>query len=436
MVRPPHIASAFPHPGGGAIANATNATLAGPLTATLRQRIAPQHVAAAAVVAGAIALGIAMAPADGRLPALWSLGIAAGFTLQRSRFCFASAFRDLFLFGSARIMKGVLLALGVASIGFAAVMRGAVPFAESGVLPPEAHVLPVGITTLIGGILFGYGMVLSGGCVSGSLYRAAEGYVGSWVALAGTVVGLGLLSQTWNWWWTSLIVAEPKLWLPAVPGLGYAGAIALTLGALVAAYVFFVWWEARAGLASAETPRSPAAANTFASSLAATWRAVFVRGWPALVGGAALGGIATLMYVVHMPWGVTGELSRWANGSMTLLGAPPPEALGLADIGGCAGRADETGVFTHTFAVTVGLLPGAAVAALLAKEFKLRFPRSAARYAQSFGGGLFMGYGSGLAVGCTIGAFFSSVASLSVSGWVFALALAGGAYLGVRTITR
>jgi hypothetical protein len=402
----------------------------------LRRHVAPQYAAAAALVAGAIALAIAMAPADGRLPALWFLGIAAGFTLQRSRFCFASAFRDLFLFGSARIMKGVLLGLGVASLGFAAVMRGAVPFAENGVLPPEAHILPVGISTVIGGVLFGYGMVLSGGCVSGSLYRAAEGYVGSWVALAGTVVGLGLLSQTWNWWWTSIVSAEPKIWLPAAPGLGYAGAIALTLAALVGAYVFFIWWEARAGLASAEAAQPRAPENTVREKISVTWRAIFVRGWPALVGGAALGGIATLMYVVHMPWGVTGELLRWAGASMAALGAAAPEPLGLADIGGCAARADETGLFTHTFAVTVGLLPGAAVGALLAKEFKLRFPRSARRYVQSFGGGLFMGYGSGLAIGCTIGAFFSSIASLSVSGWLFGAALAGGAYLGVQTIRR
>jgi uncharacterized membrane protein YedE/YeeE len=403
---------------------------------TLRRRFAPQYAAAGALGVVAIALAIAMAPSDGRLPALWFLGIAAGFTLQRSRFCFASAFRDLFLFGSARIMKGILLGLGVASVGFAAVMRGAVPFTESGVLPPEAHILPVGLTTVVGGVLFGYGMVLSGGCVSGSLYRAAEGYVGSWVALAGTVVGLGLLSQSWNWWWTTIVSAEPKLWLPAAPGLGYAGAIALTLAALGGAYVFFVWWEARAGLAAADAPPPRAAESTFREQLALSWRAVFVRGWPALVGGAALGGIATLMYVVHMPWGVTGELLRWANASMTVLGAPPPGALGLADIGGCAARAEEGGVFTHTFAVTVGLLPGAAVGALLAKEFKLRFPRSARRYGQSLIGGIFMGYGSGLAIGCTIGAFFSSIASLSVSGWLFGLALAGGAYLGVRTIQR
>src|SRR5713101_4147534 len=137
-----------------------------------------------------------MAPADGRLPALWFLGIAAGFTLQRSRFCFASAFRDLFLFGSARIMYGILVGLAVAAIGFAVIMHTAVPFPAFGALPPEAHILPVGLSTVLGGLLFGFGMVLSGGCVSGSLYRMAEGYVGSWVAILGTVVGLALLSQS------------------------------------------------------------------------------------------------------------------------------------------------------------------------------------------------------------------------------------------------
>ena len=55
---------------------------------------------------------------------------------------------------------------------------------------------------------------------------------------------------------------------------------------------------------------------------------------------------------------------------------------------------------------------------------------------QSLGGGVLMGYGSGLAIGCTIGAFFSSIPSLSISGWLFALALSGGAYLGVQAIKR
>ncbi len=396
-----------------------------------------QRLGGAFVVLASVVLAVAMSPTDPRLPFLWAFGIAAGFTLQRSRFCFASAFRDLYLFGSGRIMKGILVAVAVAALGFAVVMRNAVPFPSFGSLPPEAHILPVGVTTLLGGLLFGVGMVLAGGCISGSLFRSAEGYVGSWVAIGGAVVGLGAMSQTWNWWWSHALGAEPKLWLPALFNLGYGGAVMLTLAGVLAAYLLVVWWEARSGVPTIKTTADAQPEDTFAQRLTATARRIFVKGWSPIVGGAVLGGLNILMYSVHMPWGLTGELSRWANSLMTSVGAAPPVALGLSAIGGCAARASEaTGFFSHTFAVTVGLLAGALAAALFANEFKLRFPRTARRYYQSLAGGLLMGYGAGLAIGCTIGAFFSSIGSLSVSGWLFGAALFAGALLGTKLIQR
>ena len=176
--------------------------------------------------------------------------------------------------------------------------------------------------------------------------------------------------------------------------------------------------------------------DSMRQKLSSIWRSIFVQGWPAVVGGTILGGIGVLMYSVHMPWGVTGELARWSNNIMGVINIPPPVALGMSDIGGCAGRAGESGVFTHTFAVTVGVLPGSLMGALFSKEFKLRFPQSPKRYAQALGGGIIMGYAAGLAVGCTIGAFFSSIPSLSLSGWLFAISLAGGAFLGVKVVKR
>ncbi len=208
--------------------------------------------------------------------------------------------------------------------------------------------------------------------------------------------------------------------------------MALTLLGLLAVFLLLTWWEARSGLSMAAMPRREEAVDTFGQKLMAVSRPVFVRGWSPVVGGAVLGGIVVMMYMVHMPWGVTGELSRWSNGIMPSLGFGAPVAEGAADIGGCAARINRSGVFSHTFSVTVGLLPGALVAALFAREFKLRFPRGPQRYLQSLGGGILMGYGSGLAIGCTIGAFFSSISSLSLSGWLFGLALAGGPSLVFR----
>jgi uncharacterized membrane protein YedE/YeeE len=413
-------------------------TLAAATTQDVLTRPIPwQRLAGAVVVLASAGLAVAMSTGDPRLPYLWVFGIAAGFTLQRSRFCFASAFRDLYLFGSGRIMKGILVGVAVSALGFTVVMRNAVPFPGFGALPPEAHILPVGATTILGGLLFGVGMVLAGGCISGSLFRSAEGYVGSWIAIAGAVIGLGAMSQTWNWWWGIALAAEPKLWLPALFNLGYGGALLLTLAGAFAAYLLVVWWEARSGVISVKAAADAQPALTFTQRLTATARSIFVKGWSPIVGGAVLGGLNILMYSVHMPWGVTGELTRWANALMTSVGAAPPVALGLHAIGGCAARASEvSGVFSHTFAVTVGLVAGALVAALFANEFKLRFPRTARRYYQSLAGGLLMGYGSGLAIGCTIGAFFSSVASLSVSGWLFGAALFAGALVGTKLVQR
>ena len=279
-------------------------------------------------------------------------------------------------------------------------------------------------------------MVVADGCTSGSLYRAAEGYVASMAAILGMVLGLGLLALHWDRWWDALISREPRLWLPADLGLGYGGAVALTLAALLGVFLFVLWWEARNGLVAPPAARPEPPAETFGARLSALWRRVFVDGWSPAVGGATLGVIAVLMYLVHMPWGVTGELNRWALGALAAVDRDPGELRGLSAIGGCAARVAEGGVFTDTVAVTVGLLTGSLVAALFAREFKLRFPRQPRRYAQAIGGGVLMGYGAGLAIGCTIGAFFSAIPSLALSGWLFAAALAGGAYLGVLFVRR
>ena len=111
--------------------------------------------------------------------AIWLAACSLGFTLQKSRFCFASSFRDLFMFGSGHNMKAVLLALSIASIGFLGILKWILPDPVPGEFPSSAHVLPFGISTLIAGTVFGIGMVIAGGCVSGTIYRIAEGYIAS-----------------------------------------------------------------------------------------------------------------------------------------------------------------------------------------------------------------------------------------------------------------
>ena len=68
--------------------------------------------------------------------------------------------------------------------------------------------------------------------------------------------------------------------------------------------------------------------------------------------------------------------------------------------------------------------------------FRSRVPRQPQRYVQSLGGGVIMGYGAGLALGCTLGAFYSAIPSLALNGWIFGAAMAVGALGGAQIVRR
>ncbi|MSP12658.1 MAG: YeeE/YedE family protein [Chloroflexi bacterium] len=371
---------------------------------------------------------------QGEMALFWVFGLAFGFVLQRSRFCFASAFRDIFLLGHGRNMKGVLLGLAVGTAGFAVLMAKYVPNPTLGTLPPDANVLPLGWHTVLGGVLFGIGMVVAGGCVSGSVYRMGEGYVASWFSMGGILVGLAVAGLTWNWWWDVSISHSPRIWLPTT--LGHGGAVAVTMLGLLVAYLLVLWWESRSGVVIPDPQFQGSDEDTFAARLNDTLKRIFVRGWSAVAGGAVLGGLNVLLFTAAHPWGFTGELSRWALGFTNWMGIGPGTLKGAASLPGCALDVGDGNLLNHMLFLVWGMVFGSYIAAVFSGEFKIRVPRQKVRYVQALGGGTAMGYGAGLAMGCTIGAFFSAIPSLALNGWVFALALAVGAWIGTQIIQR
>jgi uncharacterized protein len=387
-----------------------------------------------AAAAAAFVILWGMASSDRLLAVFWLFGLAFGFVLQRSRFCFASAFRDLFLLGDARVMKGIIAGLAVATAGFTVLMARLLPEVGFGSLPPGATVLPLGIHTVVGGVLFGIGMVLAGGCTSGSLYRAGEGYVGSMVALLGIMVGLEISSHTWNWWWEAHISRAPLIWFPEQ--FGYLGGTLLTFGALLLSFLVVSWWEFRTSIMLPPKRDEVHAASSLGEYLRALGRTVFVKGWPVVVGGVALAVLNVYLYTYRHPWGVVAGLGIWADKVAGALHLGAGELLGRSSLAGCAFEPDTASALGHMPLLNVGVIAGAFIAASLASEFKLRIPKQPLRYIQSMGGGALMGYGAGLALGCTVGAFFSAIPSLALNGWVFAGALAVGAYIGVKVLNR
>lgn len=364
----------------------------------------------------------------------WVIGLAFGAILQRSRLCFASAFRDLFLLGQGRNLKGIIVGLLVATVGFSALMARQVPNTALGTFPPDAHVLPLGLHTIFGAVLFGFGMVIAGGCVSGSVYRMGEGYIASWVSFGAIILGLLAASFTWNWWYQFTISSSPRIWLPHL--FGHNGAFVITIAALIAAFVAVLWWEHRNGAVAPDAPFKGEPETSFVAVLNNIRRRIFVHGWPILIGGALLGGLNVITFVAERPLGFTGELSRWGITAATALGVGPGQLLGVNLIPGCVLDPGDGGVLHYMLFLVLGMIYGSFLAALFSGEFKIRVPRQKIRFVQAAGGGLIMGYGSGTAVGCTIGAFFSSIPSFGLNGWVWAVCLLVGAWVGTQVIKR
>jgi hypothetical protein len=121
-----------------------------------------------------------------------------------------------------------------------------------------------------------------------------------------------------------------------------------------------------------------------------------------------------------------GSLSRTALNSVNLL----PERLpGLDTFAGCATQVVQT--ITENGWLIGGLSLGAVAAALLANRFQ------PSRLSVSGGltallGGVLMGWGAMIGLGCTVGTLLSGISAFAPSGWLFGLAVFGGVTLGLR----
>ncbi|HYE97984.1 MAG TPA: YeeE/YedE family protein [Planctomycetota bacterium] len=381
------------------------------------------RVAAAAFVAAAV-LGAALAahghPAYGREAAFQILlGAAFGAVLQRARFCMTSAFRDLFLLRDRRTMLGVLTALAAGCVGYAVLFEARLPD-PSRWTPPLAHILPTNWHVLAGGTVFGAGMVLAGGCISGQLYRLGEGQMTAPVALAMMVPGYWLAYSIWDWVYVKAVARE-VFWLPR--STGYAVALAVHLAALGAVAAYLLW-------KFPALPPKPGEPATLRTAL----RKTFVDGWPAWLGGLAVGAIATLAYLRTVPLSTTGEINRLSHALGKTLGVAPAELAGLGKLPGCRPEM-TTGALTLNALFVLAAVAGAFAAALGAGEFRPRLgrPRSLALAAA---GGLLMGFGAMISIGCTIGSFLSGFMAFSAHAWVMAAGLMIGAWLGVKLLRR
>lgn len=344
-----------------------------------------------------------LAVGSARLAALFVVGLLLGMTLYHSSFGFAGAYRRLILRGEVRAIRAQLIMLAVATLVFA-------PLLAAGEFDGQALTgayAPVGVAMVFGAFLFGIGMQLAGGCGSGTLYAAGSGSPRMLLVLVAFCAG-GFRASLDMGAWQSL----PE-WGAVVFGERFGWGVAASLQAALLG----------AAACSLQRRDQPAPVESFH-----LWRGP----WPLLAGSLLLAALnlATLLLAGH-PWSIT-----WA---FTLWGAKAAQALGWNPAGYSFWSAPfqrsalDNGILADvTSIMDIGLILGAAIAAMLAGRFAPVWRIPPRSLGAALLGGLAMGYGARLSYGCNIGAFFSGVASTSLHGWLWIVAALMGASIGVR----
>lgn len=172
---------------------------------------------------------------DGRplIAAAALFGAGFGILIERGQVCFTSAFRDLWVSGRATLTKAIAAGMIISTVvTFILIQSGM-----------EAIIKVAAPSTFIGGLLFGIGIVLAGGCETGMMYRVMEGQVLFWSVFAGNIVGATFLAFSWDHLGLYDVLVEGWTAVNLIEAWGPANALLATLVLLGSWFLFGNWWE-------------------------------------------------------------------------------------------------------------------------------------------------------------------------------------------------
>ncbi len=337
------------------------------------------------------------------------IGMVFGAVVQRTNFCTMGAISDAMLFGDWRRMRAWLLAIAVA-------MAASQGLAAAGVIDLSGSIYLSGrllwAGAIVGGVAFGIGMVLAGGCGSRNLVRLGGGdlralFVVLVLGISATMTlhGLTALARVGLENATAVDLASFGLESQAIPDLAAAG-----LGRQAGA------WSWLFGLALALA----LAAFCFAGNR-------FRRSPRDLMAGLILG------LLVATGWWVTGVLAfdEFEPQPLVSLTFVAPVGNSLIYLMTFTGSRISFGV-----AAVAGIVIGAFAMALLRGELRLQGFADTADLLRSLLGALLMGFGGVTALGCTIGQGITGLSTLSLGSFIAVAALIAGGMLGVRLLDR
>src|ERR1700704_4844926 len=331
------------------------------------------------------------------------IGFSYGAVGLLSGFCLLSSLRGWWASGDSRLIRTYALALGVA-IAAAQLLAasGVVDLGKSIYLQPSFSA-PL---MLLGGVLFGYGMVLSNGCGSRALVLLGSGNLRSLVV----VLVLGIAAQMT----LKGLIAPPRVaalqWTQIAPSV-------ISLPALLSKF----------GMSEPIARMLAASAISGALIIFAFAHAPFLRSKGQIAAGLAVG------LLVTAGWFATGYL-----GADDFNPTPVTSLTFIAPIADSVQYAMLSTGLSLNFGITLvaGVVAGSLVTALATRRFHWEGFSSPRHMLRSIGGAALMGAGGAMAYGCSIGQGLTGLSTLAVASLVAGAGILLGSAAGVRGAPR
>ena len=331
------------------------------------------------------------------------IGLAYGAVGLLSGFCLMSSLRGWWAEGDSRLIRSYALALGVAIVATQLLAGGGLVDLTKSIYLQRSFSAPL---MFFGGLLFGYGMVMSNGCGSRALVLLGRGNLRSLVV----VVVLGIAAQTT----LKGLIAPMRVFLLQA---SQTAPPVLSLPALLSTF----------GVSETFARTLAAAVMSAAPIIFAFAHAPFQRAWGQIAAGIAVG------LLVAAGWFATGYLGAddfnpVAVTSLTFI-SPIADALQYAML--------STGLtLNFGIAMVAGVFAGSLVTALLTRRFHWEGYTSPRHMLRSIGGAALMGVGGALAYGCSVGQGLTGLSTLALASFVAAAGILLGSAAGLRGVLR
>jgi uncharacterized protein len=347
---------------------------------------------------------------------LWAAFLVAavfGAVVQRTGFCTMGAVSDVMTLGDWTRLRQWALAAGVATIGFALLAASGLVSADKTLY---ASTRWLWLSAIVGGGIFGFGMVLASGCASKALVRVGGGNLKAVVVVV--VLGIAAfatlkgLTAVWRTQTVDRVAHE----FGTQANLGAWSAYAFGLGPVAAAWV----------------------PGVVVGALLVGW-ACAGKGF--LRAGNLLAGAGVGLAVLAM-WWVSGHLGHIAEHPQTLeetfLATNSTRAEALSFVSPIAYTldwlmfySDANKLLTVGIASVFGVIAGSAIVALAQRSFRWEGFGGTSDLGHHLAGAVLMGVGGVTAMGCSIGQGVSGISTLSATSFVAALSMIAGAACGI-----